>query len=415
VTFNGSSYYNTPLSAVPTAETVFVVISTTSTAYQFPIGASVIGGRAIYQQSGSMTLANRLVADYATQTGALTTGVPFLATMTLSGGNSQMFVNGTGGSVSTGATFSGGGTTRIGLTDTAGYSGSIYEVLIYNSSLSSYDRLRVEAYLANKWSVAPVVVTTTGSPAISTYNGKTFYKFNDSGSFQTNQAISVDYLAIGGGGGGGGAVGGGGGAGGLVQATGMVLQPGTYSVTIGAGGAGGGGNGGGSVGGNTSFATFVVALGGGGGGGFTDSATNGGCGGGCGLSTGGYSTIGSGLQGYNGGPSTGQNGGGGGGGVGGTGFFTGTYNGGNGGVGIMYNIGTSVLQLGGGGGGGARNGIRDVGGTNSYGGGTGGGGISVLTNPTAGAVNTGGGGGGQSGDNSNGAAGGKGVFIISFG
>jgi hypothetical protein len=154
VTFGGSGYYNTTLTAMPTVETVFIVSSTTITITLFLIGGTVIGSRTIYQVSGSMTTNSDNVATYATQTGALTNGNMFVTGLTLSGGNSQMFVNGTGGTVVGGSTYSGSGTTQIGAIRSgaaATFNGAMNEILIYNTNLTTSQRQGVEGYLAWKW------------------------------------------------------------------------------------------------------------------------------------------------------------------------------------------------------------------------------------------------------------------------
>ena len=77
-------------------------------------------------------------------------------------------------------------------------------------------------------------------------------------------SYAIDYLVVGGGGGGAGGAGGGGGAGGFLTGTKSSLASGTYTVTIGAGGAGRTSGLYGSNGANSSFAG-VIASGGGGG------------------------------------------------------------------------------------------------------------------------------------------------------
>jgi hypothetical protein len=325
-------------------------------------------------------------------------GTPFYAESIVSNTAYTLYVNGVAGTAGVRPTGAFGYTNyAVGVFDystgfTNHWKGYISEVLIYNSALSSYDRLRVETYLANKWSVAQLVVTPAGTFTTSTYNGRTFYRFTaSSSSITVNQPCSVDILAIGGGGGGGYGISGGGGAGGMIQATGMVLQPGTHAITIGGGGLGSATNGVNAANGtNTSLGTFVVAIGGGGGG--NSAGSSGGCGGG---SDGGGGGVG--TQGYDGGAGVANANGGGGGGVGGVGRTGTSARSGNGGDGIMYNIGSSVLQLGGGGGG--------AGYTNASG--VFGGGNAAV----AGTPNTGGGGGGGG----TGLRGGTGVLIISFG
>ncbi len=94
---------------------------------------------------------------------------------------------------------------------------------------------------------------------------------------------------IGGGGGGGIQHAGGGGAGALYINPDYDISPGTYPVTIGAGGAGGAPNGAGTAGngspGSNSVFNDVTMLGGGGGNRMTTAGADGGSGGGGGLDT----------------------------------------------------------------------------------------------------------------------------------
>lgn len=240
--------------------------------------------------------------------------------------------------------------------------------------------------------------------------------FTSSGTFQILAGTgTVEYLAIAGGGGGGGAYGGGGGAGGL-QAGSFSRTVGSYTVTVGAGGAGGAANNVGVVGSNSVFDTVTANGGGyGGGGGAPTAGGNGGSGGGGGQGTS-PAVGGTGSQGGNGGTSNplaaGQVGGGGGGGAApgnGTDAPIGGTAAGNGGAGFASSItGTSVTYASGGGGGA---GVGDTGGTVSAGGGGAGGSQGVTG--TAGTANTGGGGGGGGGSAS-GGAGGSGIVIVRY-
>jgi hypothetical protein len=79
---------------------------------------------------------------------------------------------------------------------------------------------------------------------------------------------NIDLLVVGGGGagcGGGSGKSGGGGAGAVIHETGFSVSPGTYPITVGAGGAPAGRPG--TDGGNSSFSSTHIARGGGGGGG----------------------------------------------------------------------------------------------------------------------------------------------------
>jgi hypothetical protein len=101
-------------------------------------------------------------------------------------------------------------------------------------------------------------------------------RFTSSGTLTLNTAAEVEYLIVGGGGGGGGDEGGGGGAGGYITNVGEpeLMDAGTYSVTVGAGGSGAAVNALGGDGGDS--AVFgITAAGGGGGGGSTPGGLNG--------------------------------------------------------------------------------------------------------------------------------------------
>jgi len=205
----------------------------------------------------------------------------------------------------------------------------------------------------------------------------------------------VRYLAVAGGGGGGSAGvrrngGGGGGGGILFNDTGVTLTAGTYTVTVGDGGAASvdtkieGTNGSNSV-----FGTTATALGGGGGGSSSRgsrSGVDGGSGGG------GADGAGIGSQGGDGGDGVANDVGGGGGGGGSSGQDGGVGSsgtGGDGGDGTTYSWGhlgaTSTTYAGGGGG--------EDGGTAAGAGGAGGGGAGGSGSGSAGSDIYGGGGG----------------------
>jgi hypothetical protein len=288
------------------------------------------------------------------------------------------------------------------------------------------------------------------------------HRFNSSGTFTLTSLIGsslhVEYLIVGGGGGGGMDMGGGGGGGGFLSGK-HVLTPGSYTITVGAGGAGApaaGTNGqpGGhqytipaTAGGNSSF-NGLTSIGGGFGGssyrGYTPGIAggNGGSGGGAsgyndnaGTFYGGSGTSG---QGYRGGNSTAAYYSGGGGGAGGQGTdSTARANGGTGALSTI--LGRPFYWAGGGGGAG----YSTFGGSGGRGGGgagapnefannyaTGGRdsiewGRDTLNGCTGchanlpggdGGTNTGGGGGGGAHYNSNnkGGNGGSGIVIIRY-
>jgi hypothetical protein len=246
--------------------------------------------------------------------------------------------------------------------------------------------------------------------------------------------LLADLLVVGGGGGAGGGAGGAGGAGGVIYRSSIILQVGSYTVTVGSGG-----NGSSSTtlqgqnGGNSVFGTFIALGGGGGGCTYGVASTRNGLAGGSGGAGG---SIGDGTSGTGGAgqqPSSASGGfgnaganasyqapcfsGAGGGGAGqvGGGAPDG-FEGGRGGNGIIVPITGSSVYYGGGGGGGVQ--FTNVEGTSGQGG-LGGGGRGASGAYTAagenGVANTGGGGGGGGrNDNVQQANGGSGIIILRY-
>ena len=266
-------------------------------------------------------------------------------------------------------------------------------------------------------------------------NGNRIHTFTTIGTqtFTVIGYISAKVLIIAGGGAGGSDRGGGGGAGGYVYYSSQTFTPGTYSVTVGAGGVGttsgtfgGSGTVGGS-GGNSSVTGLTTAIGGGGGGGCNPSnktPTSGGSGGGGsqynGAAAGASGTAG---QGNSGGTGYEQGSAGGGGGASSVGGNAANTIGGNGGNGITFTISGSSQTYCGGGGGGVSGPAYFGGASTTIGtGGTGGGGngSGISSNGNANGSNAtyyGGGGGGASiadGYTTTGGNGYQGIVIISY-
>ena len=262
------------------------------------------------------------------------------------------------------------------------------------------------------------LVTATGGTS-ATVGANTVRSFTTTGAntftLTSPASLSVTYLVVAGGGGGGVGRGGGGGAGGVLTGS-TTLTSGSYTITVGAGGASAINDLQGGDGGSSSIAALVVATGGGGGGGWiTNVGRNGGSGGGASAgsgASGGTGVVGQGFAGsarYDG--STG--GGGGGAGAAASGM--------NGAIGISSIITGVTTYYAGGGGAGANNGVNGVafGGTYQVANGTFGGGNGASTNGTKqpyqdAVANTGGGGGGQEGPTGNSGAGGSGIVILSY-
>ena len=123
-----------------------------------------------------------------------------------------------------------------------------------------------EEYRGGQWKTLSNVVSVTGGTK-TTSGSYTIHTFTSSGSFSVDggSLTGVDYLVVAGGGGGGSTTME---AGGMVNQTNQTIAAGTYTITIGAGGAGNTGTSGeGTVGGNTVFGTIQTCNGGGYGGG----------------------------------------------------------------------------------------------------------------------------------------------------
>jgi hypothetical protein len=256
--------------------------------------------------------------------------------------------------------------------------------------------------------------TGIGSGGIITTNGSyTIHSFTNVGTttFTVPSPCSIEYLVIAGGGSGGSGRGGGGGAGGVLSGS-TTLQAGSYTITVGAGGASTSNDNQGIDGESSSIGTLIVATGGGGGGGWQiRSGRNGGSGGGVCAPTSASPGTGINGQGFSGASQASDNAGGGGGGAGGSG------SGSTGGIGISTTIrGSLEYYAGGGGAGGYGNeyGLA-YGGVyaqsyGTYGGGNGSDGS--RPNYQDAKPNTGGGGGGQITYYS--GAGGSGIVIIRY-
>ena len=286
--------------------------------------------------------------------------------------------------------------------------------------------------------------------AISFYNNKTIHTFTNTGTFTANEALTVEYVVVGGGGGGransGGYGSGGGGAGGYRTGTGVPVgagAPNAVTVTVGAGGLGAQGT-------ASSFGPSYPATGGGYGGGASTAGGPGGSGGGGGGYSGGPGP--SDPLGNPGGSGAGNPGpiysqyGGGGGGAGGPGASGDAQpnpaKGGDGGVGLQvpttfrnpattYDPGAQWYLAGGGGGSAAPGATADTGVAGTGGDGGGGRGAyndaavspSVQYNAIDGSENTGGGGGGPFGSSGNpdsgvpvsiASKGGSGIVLIAY-
>ena len=311
--------------------------------------------------------------------------------------------------------------------------GAIY----YDNSEST-----LKHYDGTKWVPLAAAAKATGGSTYA-YSSYTVHAFTTSGTFTvTSGTLACDVLVVaGGGGGGGGAGGGGGGAGGILYnsasnstiGNAAVSLSGSYTVTIGRGGAWGDGydQSRGESGGNSIFTNGTLtytAVGGGGGGGASETqGGSGGSGGGGRYNVaGGAGTSGQGYAGAHGKQGHTVTGGGGGGASGTPAQPAGNQSGrGDGGGGIDYsskygtmygapstNVGSATPNgwFGGGGGSGSETARPGYGGN-------GGGAEGAYTGQSQaynGVQNTGGGGGGSYNEPAEAGSGGSGIVLIRY-
>ena len=159
--FPSGNYYTTSYTAAPTFETCFVVFNMPVIGYGFIITSNSCGGRSLATPvfSGS-------IASFAGGVVCYTWGVTGLASITASTTYIGELISISGSQTATvnGGTFAGpvsqsysSGTTTViggyGVGNFAYYNGYVYEILFYNSILTTSQRQQVEGYLAWKWGV----------------------------------------------------------------------------------------------------------------------------------------------------------------------------------------------------------------------------------------------------------------------
>lgn len=158
VVFDGTTtFLGTPYTADPSAETIFAVATWTgSTDGSYAIlGTDTTAGRSflVDQSGGSASIRwdNWGLGGYA-RTSGITSNVSVLTTGLFTGTRVQTSVNGGTLSATADVSFSGVGRTNIGAgVSSAYFNGTIHEVLVYSNVLQTFERQRVEGYLAWKW------------------------------------------------------------------------------------------------------------------------------------------------------------------------------------------------------------------------------------------------------------------------
>jgi hypothetical protein len=156
IRYDGNGYYDTPYSAVPVNETLFVVFRWASiTSAQGIISGLQLQQRICYVDPtiSRWFYVGGIGAWGVWSTSALTSNVDYLGEFTWGSGSLavSLYLNGSSlstTSVNSPSVFSGTPTvSRVG----GGFNGAMYEMIGYDSVLSTAQRQQVEGYLAWKW------------------------------------------------------------------------------------------------------------------------------------------------------------------------------------------------------------------------------------------------------------------------
>jgi hypothetical protein len=154
--FSGSQSYQTQITSFPTAESIFIVFRTTTGVANIFAGTTG-NSREVILYTGNKIFLGRFGTDPSSTTpnsGVISLNTNILYSTQYTSSVITFNVNGsTTGSGTPPFTYSGTGTTWIGGNGYAPNNmyGTIYELIYYNSSLSSTLRQQVESYLAQKW------------------------------------------------------------------------------------------------------------------------------------------------------------------------------------------------------------------------------------------------------------------------
>jgi hypothetical protein len=151
--FTGSQYYTTPFTTVPTTISVFLFINIGSGGYMDMMAGVLQVISNGYNQHLTIP-GGSTVVDGTT----MASGTTLLYNFTFdSSASAYMYYNGALTGTRNGSTsYSGNGSIVIGSSDGIheAYTGTISEILIYNSVLSTANRQKIEGYLAWKWGFA---------------------------------------------------------------------------------------------------------------------------------------------------------------------------------------------------------------------------------------------------------------------
>jgi len=172
ITFNGTNYFYTNYPSNPTNESIFIIFNSASvSAGNLIEGNKPSGGGArqiAFTTSGGNFNANASGVTAGPSISGYLTGVTYIGECFITSGSTQLYINGQNPSSSVSLSFTAGNTTNIGAFTTSQngtpnylYSGTISEILIYNTALGTTQRQQVEGYLAHKWGLVPYYDSST--------------------------------------------------------------------------------------------------------------------------------------------------------------------------------------------------------------------------------------------------------------
>lgn len=165
ITFSGTNYYNSPYTAAPTTETLFILFNITTNNGGFMISGAACGGRAaaMYSTDGRFAGGGNCYT-WGAISSSITTGSNTLGVVVTNGSSNYTSLHGalTLTGPTAGVTYTSGVTTYIGAHSGPNYltNGYICEVIAYNYILSTTQRQQVEGYLANKWGIKTALPST---------------------------------------------------------------------------------------------------------------------------------------------------------------------------------------------------------------------------------------------------------------
>jgi hypothetical protein len=151
--FTGAQYYTTPFTTVPTTISVFLVINIGGGGYM-----DMMAGVLQVISNGYNQLVTIPGGSHVLNGATMASGTTLLYNFTFdSSASAAIYYNGALTGTRNGSTsYSGNGSIVLGSSDGVHetYTGTISEILIYNSVLSTTNRQKIEGYLAWKWGFA---------------------------------------------------------------------------------------------------------------------------------------------------------------------------------------------------------------------------------------------------------------------